>query len=111
CPVLLAMPPVTVRSQSSSEGLIHLRICEGFGLAVVPAETSERRQVRGEALLQVYPEPVFASDVPGMVGDFRNRREASFKLGDRLTIDPHVGVVGKGQETHLPCFLGDQAAT
>src|SRR5208282_1169512 len=97
CPVLLAMPPSAVGSQPSGKSLIDFRVGERFGLAVVPAKAAEGGQMPREVLLQVHTESVFAGDVPGMSGDFWNGGEACFEVGNGLTIDPHVGIIGVGQ--------------
>src|SRR5216684_1284730 len=49
--ILLAAPPCTICAQSSGESLIDFRVCEGFGLAVVPAEAAECGQIAREILL------------------------------------------------------------
>ena len=67
--ILFAMPPGAVRSHAFGEGLIHFRIGERFGLAVVPAEAGEGREIVSEILLEIDAETVLAGDVPGMGGD------------------------------------------
>ena len=105
------MPPCTVGSHSSGEGLIDFGVGEGFGLAVVPAEAGERGQVAGEVLLQVDAESILTRDVPGMVCDFRNRRKARFEVGNRLAIDAHVGVVGESQQANHACLFREHTVT
>src|SRR5271166_6590443 len=111
CPVLLAMPPGADRSQSYVDGLIDFRVGEGFGFAVIPAKAAECSEVMSEILLQVHAESVLAGNVPGMSGDFWNRSEAFLKVGNGLSIDSHVGVIGVGQQPDHSPSLRDEAVT
>ena len=78
--VLFAMPPGAVGAESLGESLIDFGVREGFGLAVIPAKACEGGKVGQKILFEVDAEAVFARDVPGMIGDFRNGRETRSKL-------------------------------
>src|SRR5437660_12005295 len=92
------MPQGATCAQSSREGLIDFSICEGFGLAIVPPETSKRGQIARQALFHIDAETIFTRDAPGVMSDVGRQNEALFELRDRLAIDPHVGVIGVRQQ-------------
>ena len=108
--ILLAMPPSAVGSHALREGLVHLRVGEGLGLAVVPSEAAEGGEIVRETLLQVDAEAVFARDVLGMGGDVGSAVLRS-GLDDLIAVDAHVGVVGVGQQADHASFFRDHAVT
>src|ERR1700722_9399708 len=102
------MPPRAACAYSAGKGLIDFGICERFGLAIAPSEAAECGQIPGEILLHIHAEPVFASDMPAMGCDIWNRCAAGLKVGNGLTINPHVGIVGVSQQTNHACLSRDE---
>ena len=107
--ILLAMPPCAIGADAFGESLIDFGVSEGLGLAVIPAETSERSQMACEVLLEVDSESIFARDAPGMICDLRDELRSwsgmIFELSDSVAIDAHICVIREGQETDDASFL------
>jgi len=109
--VLFAMPPCAGGTKAFGEGLVDFGVGEGFGFAVIPAEAGEGGEVVREVLFEVHAESVFAGDVPGVGGDIgHDGSDTGFEVGDGVSIDAHVGVVGIGQQADDAGLFGDETA-
>src|ERR1700722_12356677 len=58
--ILFAVPPRAIRPHAFGKGLIDFRIREGLGLAVIPPEAGERREIGREILLEIDAEAILA---------------------------------------------------
>src|SRR5579884_2506846 len=84
--VLSAMPQCTVCTESSHHGLINFCVGKRFRLAVVPPTTGKHCQIAGDDLFDINAEPIFSSDLPGMVGYHGHGHQSLLELRDRLAI-------------------------
>jgi len=109
--VLLAMPPRAIHRHALRDRQIDFGVGKGLGLSVVPSPTGKRGDVPREILFQVGAKTILAGDVPGMVRDIWRRDQPGLKLGDRISVDAHVGVVGVGQQPDHSAFLRHYAVT
>ena len=108
--ILRAMPPGPAGAQAHDECLVDLRVRERFGLAVVPSGARKGGQVVRQGLLNVDAEPVFAGNVPRVVGDVR-RDTGGGSFDDLIAVDAHVRVVRITQSADHAGLAGDNATT
>ncbi len=102
------MPGTARRKAAEFERAVVFGVGERLIAAIAPAQAAEDAHLRRDFLLEVQAEAVFVPSLAPRRDDIRRRGLMIEKIGDRLPVIAHVGVVEIAQQPHGACSMRDQ---